>query len=91
MNIKQSGIAAFILLGPALLAQPHTAAGQQPAPGTLCSDHAPQPPADHHKVKDKVIFEEITQGVFPGAMFPFDYAVNGAANVTEPVVLSGSW
>lgn len=77
MNIERYGITAFILLVPTLLALTRPAAGQQPAPGTLCSDHAPQPPADHHKVKDKVIFGEITQGVFPGALFPLDYAVDG--------------
>ena len=44
--------------------------------GLLCSDLRLRPPADTHKVKNKVIFEEIVNGRFPGALFPLDYLSN---------------
>lgn len=77
MNMKRYGFTVFIWLASMAPGRTRADVGERPAPGMLCSDHAPQPPADHHKVKDKVIFEEITQGVFPGALFPLDYAVDG--------------
>ncbi len=57
-------LAVFALLAPA-----H--AGPR---GMLCSDLTIPPPAEGHKVKNKVIYQEIVEGVFPAALFPLSYA-----------------
>lgn len=42
--------------------------------GMLCSDLTIPPPTELHKVKNKVIYQEVVDGVFPGALFPLSYA-----------------
>lgn len=53
---------------------PSAGLAQTSPTGLLCSDLSPTPPLDVHKVKNKVIYDEVVAEIFPGALFPMTYA-----------------
>lgn len=59
-----------------LLAVLHAPVARADDQGLVCSDLAPTPPTDAKKVKNKLIYQEVEGGIFPGGLFPMEYALD---------------
>lgn len=65
-----------LVLSMHLLVALHAPVALADGPGLLCSDLNPAAPTETRKVKNKIIYQEVVDGIFPGALFPLAYAID---------------